>query len=430
MSKRFLLRKQKYLCNAPFTSMYFRPDGAVSPCCFNTEFIYGRYPEASIEEIWNGKKIREFRNFIKSNDLSHGCDICRRMIVVNNLQSPGIQHYKDLPIKKHPVKMEFELAHVCNLNCIMCLQNHKNNQGLHIYNSDFVNELKPFLKKLKVANFFGGEPFLNNTYYQIWNELIKSNQRCICYVQTNGTIFNEKIKSIIENGNFALSVSIDSIVEETYRQIRVNSDYTTTLKNVDSFIELMSHKQRNLAISVCPMKINISEITELIDWANERKINIFFNTVVDPPKHSLVNLDKEALLSIRHRLSDYLGQENRLSENNKSAVKTLLSQIETNIGNWDIIEKTNKKSSDADSAYQKFMEFVNSNTTQIHSDVMGKMPALFTKLSSQFPVLKGVEMIISDVAANNIISVLNKDNEDCLEEFFTFYMLYNASFLK
>jgi len=39
-------------CRAPFTSLYFHPDGEVGACCLNkNSFFYGKYPENNIKEF-------------------------------------------------------------------------------------------------------------------------------------------------------------------------------------------------------------------------------------------------------------------------------------------------------------------------------------------------------------------------------------------
>ena len=62
MFKSFFKFSPKCICKAPFTSMYFRPDGSVTPCCFNITYNYGKFPENTVKEIWESTAIKTFRS--------------------------------------------------------------------------------------------------------------------------------------------------------------------------------------------------------------------------------------------------------------------------------------------------------------------------------------------------------------------------------
>ena len=44
------------VCHIPMRSLYFGFDGIVTACCFNRNFVLGKFPENSIEEIIHGEK--------------------------------------------------------------------------------------------------------------------------------------------------------------------------------------------------------------------------------------------------------------------------------------------------------------------------------------------------------------------------------------
>jgi MoaA/NifB/PqqE/SkfB family radical SAM enzyme len=118
--------RKKYLryafCHAPENTLRFSVSGQVHICCRNRYFIAGKYPENTIEEIWNGKAIEDFRKKMKNYDLSYGCQFCEQHFKVNNfdfvksLDYDAFQHNK----KKTLRKLELELSNTCNLQCIMC----------------------------------------------------------------------------------------------------------------------------------------------------------------------------------------------------------------------------------------------------------------------------------------------------------------------
>ena len=41
----------KYLCHAPFKSLYIGMDGVITPCCYNRWYVLGTYPHQQLDEI-------------------------------------------------------------------------------------------------------------------------------------------------------------------------------------------------------------------------------------------------------------------------------------------------------------------------------------------------------------------------------------------
>jgi len=147
----------------------------------------------------------------------------------------------------YPIRLEFELSNKCNLECAMCSgvfssSIRANREGKpplpQMYDSNFVEQLKPFIPHLKQAKFLGGEPFLIDIYYDIWELFIKSNPSCEIIITTNGTVFTNKVQRVLENLNCQIIVSLDSVTKDTYEGIRVNAVMERTLDHLDKFMSL------------------------------------------------------------------------------------------------------------------------------------------------------------------------------------------------
>ena len=184
-----------------------------------------------------------------------------------------------------PSEMVFELDNTCNLRCEMCNAKFSSahNNGIRItapYDSeDFINQLKPFILHLTETKFLGGEPFLSDIYPKIWKTIIEINPKCKIRVQTNGTILNNEIKNILEQGNFQIGLSIDTLNPAHYEKIRSGAKIEKTLENIEFFNHICKKNGDNANISVCPMKENRFDIPELVDFCNKKDIYIFFNNV-------------------------------------------------------------------------------------------------------------------------------------------------------
>jgi len=296
------------ICNAPFTNMYFGHEGRVSACCFNRTHLMGSYPEMSISEIWNSSKANELRELLKKDDLTSGCQSCEVLIQNKNFDGVVAKNYDVLPINDaYPTKLEFELSNTCNLECIMCFgefsssirKNREKKPAIPmVYDDAFIAQLEEFIPHLQSVRFFGGEPFLIDIYYQIWDLIVSINPDCQIVVQTNATVLNNRVKNLLDNGNFKINVSIDSIEEKTYEAIRINADFTRVKENIEFFHSYCEHKNTNLGISFCPIPMNIMELPEVIKFCNDRNAFVYFNTVWHPAEHCLANLSSAELRTI------------------------------------------------------------------------------------------------------------------------------------
>ncbi|MDP6909849.1 MAG: SPASM domain-containing protein, partial [Flavobacteriales bacterium] len=197
------LGPQKKVCWAPFKSLYFGHYGKAIACCYNRTYILGNYPEQSIDEIWRGQQAENLRKYISNNNLDHGCQGCKSQILARNFDATKAKQYDQVKLNRngYPSVMEFELSNVCNLECEMCSgdfsslirQNREGKPPLEEpYDEAFVEQLEEFIPHLEEVKFYGGEPFLIDIYYQIWEKIIEINPTVRISVQTNGTILNNR----------------------------------------------------------------------------------------------------------------------------------------------------------------------------------------------------------------------------------------------
>lgn len=300
------------ICYAPSISLNFDQSGSVTACCFNRKYELGKYPEQSLQSIWNGEKIKELRNALHHKDLSLGCQLCEKYIDVGNYHGSLIKHFDDhaalSPIWKgkdrwwkkyfhknentlnvpYPVMLEFEISNQCNLECIMCGGKwssaiRKNREHLPSiqspYDKKFVDEVKQFLPTLKRANFLGGEPFLVSIYQDIWQDIVEINPFIEVAITTNGTVLNTRAKKILEHlQRCVITLSLDSLKKETWENIRRNGDFEILRQNIDWLLL----KKKVKSVSVCPMIQNRYEIPEIIQFCIQHDLDIFFNIVEGP----------------------------------------------------------------------------------------------------------------------------------------------------
>ncbi len=307
-------RKQKLLCYAPFKNMYFGIDGSATACCYNRTHVFGKFPEHSIHEMWFGEKAKKLGDYMKCNDLSLGCDGCQYQLEAGNYTGTQAMYFDHYPVNRneYPSVMQFEMSNLCNLECDMCSGEfssliRKNREGLPeipcAYNDEFIEQLREFIPHLSYSKFYGGEPFLIDHYYKIWELMHELNPSIKIEVQTNATILNNRVKDVLDKLNINLNISLDSLEKSTYEKIRVNANFEKVMSNVDYFVNYKNQKGTRITMSMCPMRANWKELPEFVRFANKNDASVFFHMVWNPEHQSLWNLDSNSLQNMVAELS-------------------------------------------------------------------------------------------------------------------------------
>lgn len=278
--------QRPYFCMAPFTSMSIGINGSVSPCCYTQSFYaenekFDRYPEKSLQEIWDGKNYQRMRKMIRKKQFPRECSICYDDIRKGKYASAKLHIYSHLrPKKGQPVFLEITVDNTCNLECVMCssalsskIAARENIKPLHpVDHEKFKNDIYPWIPKLQEVVISGGEPFLSRLYMDIFREIIHRNPDCLISVNTNGNILTEEIKALMKKGRFHLNISIDSLIKERYEKIRKGGSFDKLQKHLLFFQEYAKMKRIPLSMPVCPLKYNFDEMGDIVRYCNENDI--------------------------------------------------------------------------------------------------------------------------------------------------------------
>ena len=351
MTKTEFLSKRKSvgtLCHAPHTNLYLGHNGAATVCCANRYYEVGRYPEQTLEEIWNGEKYKSIRKEVDSFSFKKGCFACEYFLNLEKFKLLKISQYDvegDYRNLKYPYKLDLELDNKCNLECIMCSGTfsssiRKNREKKPAYSSpynteNFISEITPFILNAKQINFFGGEPFLISIYDKIFDILLKNKSTAELYIQTNGTVFSNKTEQILNKLNINLSVSIDGGTKQVYEKIRKNASFVTVSENCKKFNTVLTKRKKNFYISSVICTTNAMDLINLIIFANKHNAKIYFHHVNNPSELSIETLGAKELKDIT---SFY--------ENNISIINKFLPKNENYNSLMDVIDffkKTHKR---------------------------------------------------------------------------------------
>ncbi len=416
------ISSEKLICRAPFTSLYFHPDGEVGACCLNKKsYFYGKYPEDSIKKILASNPRKVHQKYIAKNNFSLGCSICNENLIDKNFYGLLANGYKNQSLKKHITRIDFELSHKCNFDCIMCERDKNSSES--IYKEDFIKEIKPLLRKTEYVNFIGGEPFLINIYYDIWTILKETNPSCLINVQTNGSILNERILKILENKNFLTVISLDSVKKPTYQKIRKGGNLESVLCNFDIFNQSMQRKEKTMQISVCPLRTNRYEIPEIIEFANNKSCNVFFNHVERPKNLSLKYLPSQELHIIIESYKKFGQQLNSSAEHVKNNLKSLQSLIMLLIKWYEDATEREKNAVEISNKYiaSIFSNVKNEQNLKIINELLPIIPETFMISASKYGELETTDF--EDKL--NQLRMHGLNQEEIIKIALNFFEIYN-----
>lgn len=286
-------------CHVPFTALILEPDGRVGSCRMKgTEFTVGNLNDNTLEEIWNGPFLREWRREFLSGDVRKcksevrykGCNTCPEY----NALLPSID-----PVEiqtKQPMRIALNLNGKCNLECRMC-HIWKEPNGLYEKNG-WWDQVAEWVKNVKEIELLSGEPFIQRDTYRLIDSISVSNPECEWTITTNANwTFNDKVRETLDKIKFKhLTVSIDSLDPASYSKIRKNGDLGRLLETVDRLIAYdRSRIERglgslNLHVCFLVQKDNWMELANFHRYAREKGVRHFLIFLFEPFEYSLLDL--------------------------------------------------------------------------------------------------------------------------------------------
>lgn len=328
-------------CYAPLKSIYFGNHGNAIACCYNRKHIMGKYPEQSIKQIWESDKANELRQALRKHNFSLGCQGCLSQILAGNFDATKAKQYDSnlMNGNGYPSVMEFELDNTCNLECAMCSgdfsslirANREHRPPLYNpYDEAFLQQLEEFIPYLEEVKFYGGEPFLIETYYRIIEMIIRIKPSIHIIIQTNGTIWNNRVKNLLAKAKATINLSLDSLQKETYEGIRINAKFERVMEHMQHFRQYCKEAGTTFYISACLMRTNWHELPDFVRFCNERDVEVYFHTVFYPLNLALRTLPREELLPIAQQLEKgyaALPESNKVEQKNKQHLADAISQI-------------------------------------------------------------------------------------------------------
>jgi MoaA/NifB/PqqE/SkfB family radical SAM enzyme len=296
-------------CYAPHTAMYFDQFGKVRACCQNTGVYLGDVATQSLREIWESAGAEQVRDALEHDDFSAGCEFCAWQIREHNEDILFARQYDllapDVRRPAWPKLMEFSVTNTCNLACAMCngdwsstirAKRERRPPIPAAYHDRFYEELAEFLPHLEQAKFLGGEPFLGQEPLRIMEMLAELPEPPEVTITTNGTIYTNRVRRILDALAPNVVLSIDGASTATYDAIRVGAHFPDVISNLDRFRAELGPGR--VSITHCLMTSNWHEFADLLRIAEERDLKVGVNVVRLPQEQSLYQLDADDLAHV------------------------------------------------------------------------------------------------------------------------------------
>ena len=321
-------KKEKTFCILPFVHFYTQPDGEVKPCCISDGFKNKQsLREKSIEEIYNSDDFKQLRSDMMNGVRNKICDVCykkedngetspRHNFNNNNIwELPKIEEDYSVPLDFQHIDIRF--SNLCNFKCRMCNHNFSSHwyedsqiiddEGRYIYKSGenkkvlkasetIVEDLIPYLGKVKSFYFAGGEPLIMPEHFKVltWlydnlpvKEFIDRDQNKLegrdlsLHYNTNLSVIKYDEQSLIDLWKgfkrVYLSISCDGVNEvgEYQRTGFKTEKFEENMKVIKKFAKASPVWNQDMGIvygfQYTTTSMNIHHIFDFIDYMLEKE---------------------------------------------------------------------------------------------------------------------------------------------------------------
>ena len=304
-------------CHAPSLQLVLLPNGDVGPCCRNPR-AFGNISDRLLSKVWHEARRRDLVDRLAEHDYGDGCESCGVESTLMPRSASYVaqfdywaEHLRPSVESSWPLRIEFDLSNNCNLQCVQCHGDLSSAIRIHrekrapmpkVYTDEFFEDLRQFIPHLRSAGFAGGEPFLAREAFRVWELCAELAPGLPCTIVTNGTQWNRRVEAVLADLQVQPVLSLDGLTRATYESIRIGADHAQVLANLERFRRYAEQIGTRMNINFCVMVQNVSELPDLLLFAEERGIIVNALTVLGPPECSLAHLPPAELARAHDRL--------------------------------------------------------------------------------------------------------------------------------
>jgi len=393
-------KNKSNFCIRPFNSAWIDVKGDISPCCLLNplQSEYTKKNQFSIKKTdletwWKSDYLKHLRSSFLKDKRPTECSICWKkedtglssFRMRSNTEHGAIfknKYQRNLKLigkedLQFPEDIQFNITNLCNLKCQMCsgersskllVENNAlgyenlDQKDFDLKDSDYVKMLELVKHDLKILKVLGGEPFINPRVIKLLEMLVQNGQakRIKLHVTTNGTMCNNKIISLLKKfKDLRLVFSVDG-VGRCNEYMRFPSKWEMISANITKFKENLVHAY--IMINCVAQNLNVLYVDELLEFAEQKKIFVKFDLVLEPNWLHLSVLPKK-VLSMAYKKLSRVKEKNLLHTDD---VKEIIKLLKHHIDNYYLDE----------TKYKKFIDMVKKRDTYRNIELKNYMPEL------------------------------------------------------
>jgi len=324
--------------------MHMWPAGYTYPCCMSDpDLPIGNTQDQSLQEIWNGKQLRNIRLNMLQDKPSKECRRCYE------LEESGMSTLRTGSLKNYPkhwdkvnsteedgsagdvnmAYLDIRFSNLCNLKCRSCgpqfssswFEDHKQIYGkldhpkiLKVRDDmkNFMDELDPLLQSVERVYWAGGEPLITDEHYRILDKWIAMGKRDVAMdYTTNFTQMRFKKKTAFEYWNAFDSVRVAASLDANHARgeyLRKNMDWAQVVQNRRDMIEQCPQVYFEITPTVSVYNVlNLPDFHK--EWIEEGLLepeNIRINILLDPTYMRLQILPPWIKDRVRSRYAEHI----------------------------------------------------------------------------------------------------------------------------
>ena len=166
----------------------------------------------------------------------------------------------------------------CNLRCKYCMPG----EGIRLAGREELLTYEEILRTVKILGelgirklrLTGGEPLLRDDILELISGLSKLKAIEDISITTNGVLLEKYLKQLYESGISSINVSLDSLDEESYRQITRGGEIKKVIDAINKAVDI---GVRRVKINVVMSSIlKAEDIEGFIRWTIEKPLDIRF----------------------------------------------------------------------------------------------------------------------------------------------------------
>lgn len=335
----------KTFCVNPWVTLHTHITDGFNPCCLFRDTINRK----TVNEYVNSPELASIKQRLLNGEQIPECSACWHQESVDYIskRQRDNQTYKNIfqvlnrkPDVPHGKFVEYylRLGNHCNLRCTSCSdavssgwisENKKFNiitkpVKLLPDDHDVWEHLKQNASTIGSIEFIGGEPFMMNIDAQanLLEWLVNNNhaRRIRIKYNTNGTrLPTEQLKFWPEFKAVEINVSVDGIGER-FEYLRFPGKWNIVESSIDYYKELQKTVPKlELTLISTISVLSIGYINEIVDYCQQRELNLFMNMLQTPAPLNPFNFDKQVKAWIRERIQNI----------NHPVIKNLLDNLNT-----------------------------------------------------------------------------------------------------